>query len=89
MENDLESVALPDGDVNHSTTSATNDNLELVRLLAGLELKSKLISNLTLNNVDLVQTLINLVEEKVVYTHPNRGRQSSALAFNYLPSAFF
>ena len=62
MEDDLESVALPDSDVNNLLESATNDNLELVSLLAGLESKSKFISNLNLNNIDLVQTLINLLE---------------------------
>ncbi len=40
-------------------------------LLAGLDFKSESIVNLNLNNGDLLQTLINLFEEKVVYTHPN------------------
>ncbi len=71
MEDDLESVALLDGDVNKPRQSATSENQELASLLPGLESKSKFIYNLNLNNVDLVQALINLVEKKVVYTHPN------------------
>ncbi len=54
MEDELESVALPDSGVNKPTPSATNENLELTRLLAGLELKPEIIANISLNNVDLV-----------------------------------
>ena len=79
MEEESKSVALPDGDVNNSTTSATDDNLELARLLAGLEFEPETIAKISLNNVDLLQALINLGGEKVVYTHPHRGRQDGMI----------